>query len=314
MKFGHWYAYSLLAFAQMTIAVNVIAAKYILPHVPFYLFLTTRFFISGLFLSACVYFLKGRLISDNHPQARLQLKDWCFLIAQAFTGGFLFNYLFFQGIQYTTATSAGIISSALPAMIAVCAFLCLGEKLNASKKGAIVLAIVGILIISLDNFSDAQEETGSFFGDFLILLSMLPEALYSIFNKFISHRVTPLGSAAVVNWFIFLMLLPLCLVSLYEDPINIMNFSLSVWGLLILSGLCGGYFYWAWSKGLSLVPASTAAVFGGVLPVGTSILAFIFLEEGFGWYNFFGMICVLASIAVVAKSSVPQKVLSRIKS
>lgn len=247
------------------------------------------------------------MISDNHPHEKLQTRDWSFLVAQAFTGGFLFNYLFFKGIQYTTATSAGIISSALPAMIAICAFLCLGEKLNRTKILAIALAILGILIISLDNFSGNEEETGSFFGDFLVLLSMLPEALYSIFNKFISHRVTPLGSAQVVNWFIFLMMLPLCLVNLYEAPIHFQTYSYGLWGLLLLSGLCGGYFYWAWSKGLSLVPASTAAVFGGVLPVGTSILAFIFLKESFGWYNFFGMICVLASIAVVARGSLEKQ-------
>ncbi|HRE33014.1 MAG TPA: hypothetical protein PLD88_13640, partial [Candidatus Berkiella sp.] len=113
------------------------------------------------------------------------------------------------------------------------------------------MAILGIVVINLDNSTDPDAVTGSFWGDFLVLLAILPEALYSIFNKCISHRVTPLGSACIVNWMIFLLMLPLCLSTL--ENVDMSLFPNYYWGLIAMGSLCGAFFYWAWGKGLQTI-------------------------------------------------------------
>jgi drug/metabolite transporter (DMT)-like permease len=55
-------------------------------------------------------------------------------------------------------------------------------------------------------------------------------------------------------------------------------------------------FYWAWPKGLEIVPANTAAVFGGLVPVITCLLSWAFLHETFGWYEGVGMLFVFAAL------------------
>ncbi|MCS5710066.1 EamA family transporter [Candidatus Berkiella aquae] len=289
-------AYALLALAQAAIAVNVVVGKFVIEaQMPIFVFLGVRFLISSVFLSVLMVLGRISLISPTHPTRRLEKRDWIFLLGQAMTGGFLFNYLFFWGIESTTATSAGIISSTLPAFLAIAAFIVLQEKFTRLKVFGIILAILGIIVINLDNGTDPDAVTGSFFGDFLVLLAILPEALYSIFNKCISHRVTPLGSACVVNWMIFLLILPLCLGSL--ENVDMSAFPDHYWGLIAIGSLCGAFFYWAWGKGLQIIPASTAAIFGGVLPVVISLLGYFFLNEIFGWYDLCGMLLVFASIA-----------------
>ncbi|HRE33013.1 MAG TPA: EamA family transporter, partial [Candidatus Berkiella sp.] len=114
---------ALLALAQAAIAVNVIVGKFVIEaQMPIFLFLGIRFLISGIILSVLMLLGRISLVSSRHPTKALEKKDWIFLLGQAMTGGFLFNYLFFRGIESTTATSAGIISSTLPAFLSIAAY------------------------------------------------------------------------------------------------------------------------------------------------------------------------------------------------
>lgn len=288
-------AYLLLASAQASIAINVVIGKYLIDNdMPTFVFLGVRFFISSLCLSFLMIF-KPMVASRSHPSGKLQAMDWLFLFALALTGGFLFNYFFYWGIEYTTATSAGIISSSLPALLAIFAYWFLGERLQFRKILAILFAMLGIMVISLDN-TDPSGVRGSSFGDFLVFMAMIPEALYSIFSKFIGHRMTPLGSAMITNWLIFLMMLPFAFLSLSE--VDLANFSWFAWGLVLIGGLSSAMFYWAWPKGLLVISASTAAVFTGLLPIMTSFLGWYFLFEPFGAYDAVGMLLVLISLVV----------------
>lgn len=296
MNATRFFAYILLALGQAAIGLNVTVGKYVLQEMPLYIFLGTRFLITALVLTFFTLILKTPLTSVSHPCGKLEIKDWGFLTAQALTGGFLFNFLFFWGLEYTTATSAGIISSTLPAAIALCAYFCLGERLTRKKIFGILLAMLGIAVISVDNVDGMEGLLGSLFGDLLILLAIIPEALYSIFNKFIGFRVTPLGSGAVVSWLIFLMLLPLTCITLIEA--SLFSYSLSTWGFVILTGISSAFFFWAWPKGLLVIPAASAAIFGGVMPVVTSLLAYFFLGEDFGWTDATGMVLVFASLVL----------------
>jgi drug/metabolite transporter (DMT)-like permease len=289
------FAYLLLASAQAGVAINVVIGKYLIDNeMPMFLFLGARFLVSSVCLSVLMLF-RPRIASLAHPTGKLHTMDWGFLLAQAFTGGFLFNYFFYWGIEYTTATSAGIISSSLPALLALFAYWFLGETLQFRKILAIVFAMLGIMVISLDN-ADPSGGSGSSFGDFLVFLAMIPEALYSIFSKFIGPRMTPLGSATITNWLIFLMMLPFSLLSLQDA--NSVNFAWFDWGLILLGGLSSAVFYWAWPKGLLVISASTAAIFTGLLPITTSFLGWYFLFEPFGAYDAIGMALVLISLVI----------------
>lgn len=160
-------AYILLALAQAAIALNVVVGKFVIEQeMPIFLFLGIRFLLSSLILTAMMFVGKMKLLTPTHPTGHLEKKDWIFLLGQAVTGGILFNYLFFWGIESTTATSAGIISSTLPAFLAVCAYVFLGEKFTTAKIFGILLAIAGIVVISLDNGTDPDAITGAFGGIF----------------------------------------------------------------------------------------------------------------------------------------------------
>jgi drug/metabolite transporter (DMT)-like permease len=294
-----WAPYILLATAQAALASNVIIGKYVLEELPTFIFLGIRFLVSSLLLSVIMLLVKNKVASQTHPVGILQMKDWGFLIGQALTGGFLYNVLFYQGIKFTTATDAGIISSTLPAMIAVFAFLFLKEKLDQKKVIAILLAILGIAVINLDIIPSKELGINSLLGNGLVLLAMVPEAIYSIFNKFISPRIHPLGGSVVVSWVVFIMLLPLMWLELTESDLSQIppyHYTLSA-----IAGFFSAFFFLAWTKGLATISASSAAIFGGVLPIVTALLGWYFLGESFTWYTMVGISLVFSSLAMGIK-------------
>lgn len=290
----HLLAYGALALGQTAIAVNVVAGKYIIEQMPTFIFLGIRFFISSVILTVLTLISRQSLLSPAHAHRRFSKQDALFLFAQALTGGFLFNFFFFWGMEYTTAMAGGIISCTLPAIIAICAFLFLGERLTFLKSTAILLAMMGIVIVSTQDAGKGEAVAfRNYWGDILVFLAMIPEALYSILNKFCNKRFNALASAMVVNWMICFMMVPM---GYFEFEAFYPPYPLLFWVLILVCSLTSVVFYWAWPKGLEVVPANTAAVFGGLVPVITSVLSWAFLHEIFGWHEALGMVFVFASL------------------
>lgn len=125
--------YLLLALAQASFAVTVVSCKYLFESMPMFLVTGGRFLISTIMLFIIFKMRKGTFHAPSHPEGRLTKKDWTLLILQGVLIAFLFNMLFAWGLQYASATSAGIISSTLPAIIALSAVWLLKERLNTAQ-------------------------------------------------------------------------------------------------------------------------------------------------------------------------------------
>lgn len=297
-----WSGYMNLALAQTVVGVNAVIGKYLAGEVPLFIFVCGRFFIGSIILLLAYKFSKESILTPTYVNSidnKLTRKEWIWLAAQALTGGLLFNLLFFGGLCFTTASSAGIISSTLPAMIAICAWIFLKESLSSRKIFAIILAIIGIFIISLDNEFSPSASKGHFLGDALILLAMFPEALFSIFGRLLGKRVQPLASAAIVTMICWLTTIPFGVYDLVTQT----DYSLSFWHIILIlfSGASTVIFYYCCNKGLAVVQAGISAVFGSLFPVSATVLAWLFLDERLGMYDFMGMVVILISIVVGAE-------------
>ena len=53
------------------------------------------------------------------------------------------------------------------------------------------------------------------------------------------------------------------------------------------------------------MPASTAGVFTGVLPVSAVVLSYAVLEEQYSWAQLVGVACVLLAILLIARNRPP---------
>lgn len=284
-----------LSFAQCCIGANIILGKMLTSSVSMYSLLFFRFFIGVLIAGLIV--LCTDLNKTKTEYKSLSSRDWFIIFLQAISGGFLFNVFILMGLQYTTATVTGIINSAVPALVAIFSFFLLKERLNSAKSIAILLCIVGISILSFgktESVSVIEGAGGSeFLGIILVLLAIIPEAMFTIFAKFLKKEVSPMANTLLVNLFNAILFIPFC----YFQGDFTLQYDFSIWAQIGLYGLSGGILFFVfWYRGIAHVSANTAALFMGVMPVSTTLLAFLFLDEMLSIPDGIGLICVVSAI------------------
>lgn len=283
-----------LLFAQFAIGVNIVLARYLVPHFPIAILLELRFLLGSVMLWGLVKLNKQHILR-NKIGARLTRKDWWVLFLQALCGGYLFNIFLLRGLQYTNATMAGIICSTIPAVIAIFSFFLLKEKLSSGKTLSIIIAIIGLVIISYNNKHIVQFDNSHLWGVLLILLAVIPEALFTILAKWHGSHLTAYVMALIINIFNALLFLPSAIIALQNT--YFIAPTIFQWSLILLYALSGGVvFFVFWYRGLEHSTASTAALMTAAMPVSTGFLAWLFLHEIITLPILIGMGCVMLSI------------------
>jgi len=181
---------------------------------------------------------------------------------------------------------------------AVLSYLFLRERLGQKKIFGLLLVILGIVIINLSGNAPSGE-MHSVVGDLLISGSVIGEALWTIFGKTVSPKVSPLVLAALTTFSGFLLFLPFGIVQAIGFPFQALP--VSGWLAVIYYGSVGTVgAYLLWYQEMPKVSASTAGVFVGIMPVSSVILSYVFLKEPFLWAHVLGILCVLAALVCIA--------------
>lgn len=288
-------AYFELSLAMFIVGSSVVVGKLLVDNIPVFLISGLRFAISSLILFPILIKYEGLTFLT------INKKDWLILGLQSFTGVFLFNILLLNGLKYTNAIESGIILGTTPAIIALISLLFLKEKMSLYKWLGILLSVIGIIIINVFGSNvTLGDKSFSFWGNLLILGAVVCEALFTIFRKVSSNKVTPLLTATAVSIIGLILFLPF---SIYDA----LNFDFST--ITILDWLYILYFglfvtviaFLLWFQGVSKVSASTAGVFSSVMPVSAVILSSIILKEEITIINLLGITCILLAILVFTK-------------
>ncbi|QBR83022.1 DMT family transporter [Legionella israelensis] len=286
-----------LVLAQTMVGVNIVTSKLLLSSIPVLILLEIRFLLATLVLLllhwANPFSRKNSLRTHFSELAR---RDWFFIFAQALSAGVLFNGLMLTGLNYTDANVAGIITSALPAIIAILSWLILHEKISAEKALCVFFATMGLVIISYDKLNGVGA-SHSFWGDSIVLLALLPEASYYVLCKLYKNRLPLFLTSALLNGINAILLLPL----LFLVPWEPANINMVTWFILFIIGLSSGFFYVFWLIGAKHVDGIMASLSTAIMPIATVILAWIILGEGLTPLELAGMGLVLFSIVLYAK-------------
>ena len=140
----------LLILAQTMVGINIVTSKLLLSSIPILFLLAIRFALATVILLPLHWLTPARKITVKKHFSSIQQKDWIFIFAQALSAGILFNCLMLLGLNYTDANVAGIITSALPAIIAIMSWLILGETISAKKSLCVGFATLGLIVIAYD--------------------------------------------------------------------------------------------------------------------------------------------------------------------
>lgn len=201
---------NLIAYLELTLAMaivgsSVVVGKLLIASFPIFLGAGLRFAIASAVLLPM-------LISSEKGIPTITRKDWMLLCLQTLTGVFLFTVFLLYGLKFTTAAESGIITSTTPAVLGLISFLFLKERLTWNKAIGIAFTLFGILAINLVGTSAGSERGADpLLGNLLVFGAVIGEALFTIFRKVASEKVTPLAGATLMSILGLLMFLPFAL-------------------------------------------------------------------------------------------------------
>ncbi|CAD5109591.1 DMT family transporter [Zestomonas carbonaria] len=284
------FAYFCLALSMLLVGGNIAVGKLVLAEVPVFLFAFLRFLIATLVL------LPGML----RPRVRrgLDVQAARGLFLQAFFGCFLFSLFMLYGVLHTSATSAGIITSATPSVIALLAWLWLRERVGAHSLLAIALAVGGIAVLNLlGGGTGGAGGADSLLGNALVGGAVLAEALFAIYSRRLALSLHPWCMAFGVNLAGLLLFLPLAVPQAlafdWTGP------SAGTWGWTVFYAISASVLsFLLWYRGISAVPANIAGLFTGLMPVGAALVGIGLLGEALAPGQVLGMALVLGAIAL----------------
>ncbi len=282
-----------LALAMMLVGTSVVSAKFIVEQFPIFLGLGIRQ-VSATALMLLIVLAVERTVP------RLCRRDHGMVLLQTVTGVVIFNVLMLAGVDRTTAAATGIITSTVPAWIALLSRF-LGERISRLTMIGIGLAVGGVLVVNIaGGDANADRAPAPLLGGVLVMGAVIGEALFTICGKALSGRVTPIANCFMVCVYGSLMLLPM---ALWQLPgFDVGTVTSSGWIALAWSAgpvMIGAFFLWF--TGLRTVPANSAAVYTGLIPISAIVCSAIFLGERIGWPLLAGMACVIAAIVLVAR-------------
>ena len=291
------YALFLIA-AMLLVGSNVGIGKSIVAFVPVSVLALLRFVIAIAVLWPLFSPMKIRSVKRG---------EWLNLFLQAFFGTFLFTLLMLNGVQRTSAVAAGVITSTIPAVVALLSWIFLGERPGARALASIALAMIGVVVINFahgDAVPGAAPAEGSLAGNLMVLGAVCCESFYVILSRRLTQTLAPIDICAYTHLFGLLLMLPLGAGALLDfDYASVPG---SIWTLVLWYGLSASIFsFWLWMKGIRHVPGSLAGVFSAVLPIAAALYGIVFLGERPTLAHGVALACVVAGIGLASLRGKP---------
>jgi len=252
-------------------------------------------FVIGVILLAVILGARGRSLLPP----RSALPD---LLLMGFVGIFIHQMLQSFGLTKASAVHTGWLIGITPLWSALLSRIFLKERFSPMKIVGLVGGFLGaLLVISQGRLSLDLFHLPSTQGDFLILLSTINWAVYSV----LGHKtIKQLGSLSTTFGAILLgtcMLAPLFLYNAGWRELAWL--SPKGWAALLFLGIaCSGLGYLFWYGALERIEVSRVSAFLYIEPFVTLLAAVLLLNEPVQALTICGGLLVLASVYLLQKA------------
>ncbi len=283
-------AYIDLTLAMFISGSAVVVSKMMVDTMPTFLVTEIGIFIGLIILVPTTFLIK----KEFH---KLSFKTYIVLLAQAVFGIVLYRVFTFVGLTFTSAANSGLITSSSPAIVVILAYVILKEKVSSNGFIGLILVLFGLFTINLYTYFSEGTVENALFGNLLIMLAVVCEALFSILSKIKCCPMSALYRTTIIVLLSFICLLPLSIGEAYRYNFKMMPFRTGV--CLVYYGICVSFLsYVLWFRGIEKVKVSDAAPFTSVVPVSSILLAAVMLKENIMAIHIVGMGFIVVGILI----------------
>jgi drug/metabolite transporter (DMT)-like permease len=204
-------------------------------------------------------------------------------------------YFIFEAnaLIYTSAAQAGMVTSMMPLLVAIGAWLFLKEKLSLRTCIGFTIAVLGALWLSFASKASIHGPN-PLLGNFLEFVAIVCASGYALTLKKLTSRYSPLFLTFIqafsgTIFFFPALFLPGTQIPVQVEPVPM--FAILYLGGAVTLGAYGFYNY-----GVSKIPASQATAFINLIPVFSIIMSAVVLGERFSSVQYLASILIFLGI------------------
>lgn len=205
-------------------------------------------------------------------------KHYRFLIVQGVAGVAGFNSLVYLAMQSTTAINAVLVNSCIPVLIVVFTWILFKERISLRQTAGVITSLFGVLLIisagRLSNLLHLQFNQ----GDLYIVAAAFCWALYSANLKNYPRGLHPFAYQTIIVIIGLIVLLPIYLAEINSGRSFALTTSTLV-TIVYVAVFASVLAFLFWNRAIAELGANIAAPFIHLMPVFSTILAVIFLDE-----------------------------------
>ncbi|MBT3240669.1 MAG: DMT family transporter [Chloroflexi bacterium] len=241
----------------------------------------------------------GLIVKQRNEFKIIPKKDLVQFAILGFIGITFHQYLQSTGLLTSDASTTAWIVALTPIFIAILGWLVLKEKLKWFAIFGIIFAAIGvILVVTKGNISQISSAASYTEGDFLILLSAINWAVFSILaRRLLKKYESSLALFYIMGFGWFFTSISF----IYNKGfLELTNLDQNGWTSVLFLGIgATGLAYIAWFDGLKVVPAAVAGSFIYLEPLFAAFLASIFLDERITKSSILGGLLILFGVWIV---------------
>lgn len=224
-------------------------------------------------------------LNDNFPIIRRELVP-LFLFALFGVSGF--QLLIFAGLLRASVINASVLSPTIPIMVACLSWPLLREKLGAIQILGVIISFVGACWVATTGDWSNIASLRFGIGEILILSANFFMAIYTVMLRLYPSQLSPLVFMTIIALFGTLQAFPL---SIMETGLTagIEQTKSLILPILYIGIVNYSLAYLFWNIAVKLYGATKTAIFLYFIPVFSTILSIIFLNETLFSYHFIGM-------------------------
>lgn len=291
----HTKMYILMLLVVFFWASAFIAAKFTTPYIPACTVTVVRFAIA----IACIYLMKNAMEKKNPETAyKLKKEDVTKMIFTGIVGMIGYHVLFFLAVEYTSTVNSSIIRATDPVITVILAFVFLHQKVKPLQLGGILLSLLGVLLTITSGDLSYLLTMGMNKGDLFMIGAVLSWAAYSVYSKSKCGHIPPIAITYYSFWVCFLVLIPFSII--LDKPWEwIGSVPMSAWVSVVYMALfCSALACYMQQMAVQEIGPTRSAIFINLIPVCSTILAFLILHETLEPVKIFTALLSIAGVCI----------------
>ncbi|MBI4509185.1 MAG: DMT family transporter [Deltaproteobacteria bacterium] len=227
------------------------------------------------------------------------------LAAIAFMGlvGFaLATALQYLGTALTLAANVSLLIGLEPVVIVAMAALLLGEPFPWKSRFGLVLAVSGVVLVSVDPATLDLLSSQYLWGNILVLLSILGYASYTIVGKRLVHRWSASAMTAIPLLVGAVATVPVLALDSRGTRQLLITGASEAWGVAFIAIFATALAYAGWNWLLKWMPASRLSYSLYLQPLAGALFSYWLLGERLSPSYFLGATLVMGAIALGSSS------------